>query len=68
MVDTVTRDNWREAVRERHFTAPALALATGSSVRAIYSYLQGARRPDDAFIARVASVVAAFDMARQEIA
>lgn len=63
MSDTLTRDTFRDAVRERHLNAAALARATGKSQRAVRSYLEGTRRPSDAWIAKVGALVAALDEA-----
>lgn len=63
MSDTLTRETLRDMVRERHLNAAVLARATGKSQRAVRSYLEGTRRPADAWIAKVAAIVAALDEA-----
>jgi predicted transcriptional regulator len=61
MSDTLTRDNLRQTVKDRHLNAAALALLTGKSQRAVRSYLEGTRRPSDEWVNKVGEIVAALD-------
>lgn len=61
MSDTLTRENLRDAIRERHLNAAALARLTGKTPRAVRSYLEGTRRPSDEWVAKVREIVAVLD-------
>jgi predicted transcriptional regulator len=61
MSDTLTRDNLRQTVKDRHLNAAALARLTGKSQRAVRSYLEGTRRPSDEWVQKVGQIVAALD-------
>jgi hypothetical protein len=58
---TITRENWRTEVEARGITLRGVALATGSSVRSVYAYAQGTRRPSDAWVSKVAEVIRCLD-------
>lgn len=53
----VSRENWRARVAEAKLTLVDLADRTGKSFSAVYAYSRGARRPSDAWIASVGSVL-----------
>lgn len=61
MHTTVTRETWSQVARDRGLTLVGIARATGVSYRSVLAYSQGARRPSDAFVTRVAEIVAALD-------
>jgi transcriptional regulator with XRE-family HTH domain len=54
---TLTRDDWRERVRQSGLTLIELADRTGKSFSAVYAYSRGARHPSDAWIASVNTVL-----------
>lgn len=54
---SLSRENWREGVRQSGLTLIELADRTGKSFSAVYAYSRGARRPADAWIASVESVL-----------
>lgn len=56
-VGNITRDNWRERVASSGLTLRELAWRTGATERSVYAYSQGKRRPKDAWIESVASVL-----------
>lgn len=56
-VTTVSRDDWRERTRQAGLTLVDLADRTGKSFSTVYAYSRGARRPSDAWIASVGSVL-----------
>lgn len=61
---TITRETWRDEVDRQGLTLDSLAKRTGISTRSIYAYASGQRRPSDAWIARVVTVLQAIDDAR----
>jgi transcriptional regulator with XRE-family HTH domain len=52
-----TREDWRDRVRDSGLTLIELAARTGKSFSAVYAYSRGARRPSDAWIASVQTVL-----------
>lgn len=55
--DTVTRETWREAVREQRLTLPALARLTNTNLRMVRAYAYGGVKAPDAWVADVATVL-----------
>ena len=53
----ITRETWREAVREQRLTYPAVARMTGTNVRMVRAYAYGSVRAPDEWIARLATVL-----------
>lgn len=54
---SITRDDWRERTRQSGLTLVDLADRTGKSFSTVYAYSRGARRPSDAWIASVETVI-----------
>lgn len=54
---SLTREDWRDRVRDSGLTLIELADRTGKSFSAVYAYSRGARRPSDAWIASVGAVL-----------
>lgn len=53
----ISRENWRERIRRSGLSLVDLADRTGKSFSTVYAYSRGARRPSDAWIASVGSVL-----------
>jgi transcriptional regulator with XRE-family HTH domain len=54
---SLTRETWRNRVRQSGLTLIELAERTGKSFSAVYAYSSGARRPSDAWVASVEAVL-----------
>jgi predicted transcriptional regulator len=55
------RETWRAEAERQGIPLGVLAKRTGITRRAIYAYSSGSRRPSDAWIERVWSVLRAMD-------
>lgn len=61
MQNETPRDTWRAEAERQGIPLGVLAKRTGITRRAIYAYSSGSRRPSDAWIERVWSVLVAMD-------
>jgi hypothetical protein len=55
---TVTRDNWAALADEADLSLELIAVLTGLSYSAVYRYKQGSRPTPDAWLAKVAVIIA----------
>jgi len=56
--DTVTRDTWPALTARAGVSLELLAVLTGLSYSAVYRYKNGSRTPPDAWLAKVALILA----------
>lgn len=60
-MESVTRENWRQKVRESGLTLVELAARTGMSFSAVYAYSRKARVAPDAWIGKVGIVLREYE-------